>query len=172
MTLNSLIPVLATALSLAACVVDVRTRRIPNVLTLGAALAGLLVQIALHGSDGALAAASGWLVGALLFLPLFALGGMGGGDVKLLAALGAWLGPRDAVWLAAYSAIAGGVLGAIVAVGHGYLRTALRNVLAMLAYWHRSGLRPVPNLTLDSATTPRLAYAIPIFVGTVMTLWR
>jgi prepilin peptidase CpaA len=166
-----LVPAIILAIGLAACVVDVRTRRIPNVLTFGAALGGFLLQVATGGLDGALTSAGGWLVGALLFLPFFLLGGMGGGDAKLLAALGAWLGPRDTLWLAAYSAIAGGVLGVIVALTHGYLRTAVRNVFAMLAYWRTVGIQPVPNLTLDSAKTPRLAYAIPIFAGTVVTLW-
>lgn len=172
MSHSALISAVVIAIGLAACIVDVRTRRIPNVLTFGAAVSGFVIQSLVGGLDGALAAGGGWLVGALLFLPFFALGGMGGGDVKLVAALGAWLGPREVLWLAAYSAIAGGVLGAIVAMVHGYLRTALRNVLAMLAYWRTVGIRPVPNLTLDSAKTPRLAYAIPIFAGTVMTLWR
>jgi prepilin peptidase CpaA len=159
------------AVGLAACIVDVGTRRIPNVLTFGAAIGGFVIQVLSGGLDGALAAAGGWLVGALLFLPFFALGGMGAGDLKLLAALGAWLGPRETLWLAVYSALAGGALGVIVAVAQGYLLTALRNMLAMLTYWRTVGLRPVPNLTLDSAKTPRLAYAIPIFAGTVITVW-
>ena len=100
------------------------------------------------------------------------LAGMGvGGTLGLLAGIGAWLGPGEAFWLVTYSALAGGVLGVIVAVTRGYLRTAIENLFAMLVYWRRVGLRPVPNLTLDSAKTPRLAYAIPIFAGTVMTLW-
>ena len=47
-----------------------------------------------------------WVLGAALFFPFFALGGMGAGDVKLLAALAAWLGPADAVYLAMFAAIA------------------------------------------------------------------
>jgi prepilin peptidase CpaA len=168
---NTLIPMVVIAISVVACVVDVRTRRIPNLLTFGAALGGLLIQILASGLQGALAAAGGWLVGTLLFLPFFLLRGMGGGDVKLLAGIGAWLGPADTVWLAAYSALAGGALGVVVALAHGYLRTALQNVYLMLTYWRSAGIRPVPNLTLDSSKTPRLAYAIPIFAGTVMTLW-
>jgi prepilin peptidase CpaA len=168
---NTLIPMVVIAISVVACVVDVRTRRIPNLLTFGAALGGLLIQILASGLQGALAAAGGWLVGTLLFLPFFLLRGMGGGDVKLLAGIGAWLGPADTVWLAAYSALAGGALGVVVALAHGYLRTALQNVYLMLTYWRSVGIRPVPNLTLDSSKTPRLAYAIPIFAGTVMTLW-
>ena len=78
-----------------ACVTDLRTRRIPNVLTFGAALAGLLYQFVSGGIDGLGHAALGWLVGAVIFILPFALGGLGGGDVKLLAALGAWLGPAD-----------------------------------------------------------------------------
>jgi prepilin peptidase CpaA len=168
---NTVIPLVVIAISVVACVVDVRTRRIPNLLTFGAALGGLLIQILASGLQGALAAAGGWLVGTLLFLPFFLLRGMGGGDVKLLAGIGAWLGPADTVWLAAYSALAGGALGVVVALAHGYLRTALQNVYLMLTYWRSAGIRPVPNLTLDSSKTPRLAYAIPIFAGTVMTLW-
>ena len=77
---------------------DVRTRRIPNALTFGSAI----VAVAFHALDagamravpGAIAwSAAGCVVGFLLFLPLFLLGGMGAGDVKLLAAMGAWLGP-------------------------------------------------------------------------------
>jgi prepilin peptidase CpaA len=160
-----------TGIGLTACVTDLRTRRIPNRLTLGAAAAGVIVQVIAAGSNGALAAASGWLLGAVLFLPFFMLGGMGGGDVKLLAALGAWLGPHDTLWLAVYSALAGGVLGVIVAVMHGYLRSAFANIFAMLKYWQTAGIGPVPHLTLDSPNAPRLAYAIPIFFGTMVILW-
>jgi len=168
---ETFIPLIVIAISVVACVVDVRTRRIPNVLTFGAALGGVLIQVLVGGFQGALTAASGWLVGTLLFLPFFLLRGMGGGDVKLLAGIGAWLGPADTLWLAAYSALAGGALGVIVALSRGYLRTALRNVFFILTYWRSVGIRPVPNFTLDSPKTPRLAYAIPIFAGTVMTLW-
>lgn len=166
-----IIPVTVVLIALAACAFDVRTRRIPNLLTFGAALAGVAVHALMAGSGGALTAAGGWLAGVLLFMPFFALGGMGGGDVKLLAALGAWLGPQEALWLAVYTGIAGGVMGLIVAVGQGYLRTAVRNVFSVFSFWATSGIRPVPGLTLESAKTPRLAYAIPILAGTVVTLW-
>jgi prepilin peptidase CpaA len=166
-----MIPVTVVLIALIACAFDLRTRRIPNVLTLGAALAGFAVHTVFAGADGALTAAGGWLAGTLLFLPFFMVGGMGGGDVKLLAALGAWLGPRETLWLAVYTGIAGGVLGVIVALGEGYLRTALRNVRGVLTYWAVVGIGPVPDLTLESAKTPRLAYAIPMFAGTVVSLW-
>ena len=172
MSMNLIVSASALLIGVAACAADIRTRRIPNVLTLGAAFAGMAFHAFTSGVDGALIAGGGWGVGVLLFLPFFALGGMGGGDVKLLAALGAWLGPRETMWLAVYAGIAGGVLGVVVAVARGYLRTAVSNVAMMFGYWSQVGMKPVPGLTLECAGAPRLAYAIPILVGTVATLWR
>ena len=154
-----------------ACVVDLRTRRIPNVLTFGAAAAAVCFHIATRGVDGGVASVSGLVVGvALLFVP-FALGSMGAGDVKLLGALGAWLGPGDTVWLALYTGVAGGVFGLVVAARYGYLRQAYRNLWLLLLYWRVSGIRPMAELTLESGNGPRLAYAAPILAGTVATLW-
>ena len=83
--------------------------RIPNWLTFGAALAALAYGAFDWRIAGVGISAAGWLAGAALFFPFFALGGMGAGDVKLLAALGAWLGPAESVWLAMFAASAGGV---------------------------------------------------------------
>jgi prepilin peptidase CpaA len=166
-----MIPAIVISICLAACVFDVRTRRIPNALTFSAAGAGLLYHAATTGVAGVQLAAAGWLLGLLLLLPYFALGGMGGGDVKLVAALGAWLGPWETFWVAMYAGIAGGVLGLIVALAHGYVRRAFANVKGMLGYWAIVGLKPVPGMTLESSTAPRLAYAIPILAGTMVALW-
>lgn len=161
----------ALAICLAACAYDLRTRRIPNVLTFGAA--GL--ALGFHAFAGGLASFgtsfAGWVVGLALLVPLFWLGGMGGGDVKLLAALGAWMGPRDVVWVALCSAIAGGALGATLAFAHGYLVKACRNLWALVGFWLTEGLQPMPAITLDRAHGPRLAYAVPILAGVVVTVW-
>jgi prepilin peptidase CpaA len=162
---------IAIGIAIVACVFDVRTRRIPNALTFSAALAGLIFHVATTGTAGAQLAAGGWVVGLLMLLPFFLLGGMGGGDIKLVAALGAWLGPAQTFWLAIYAGLAGGVLGIIVAVSHGYLRAAISNVSAMFGYWSTVGIKSVPGLTLESSASPRLAYAIPVLVGTLVTIW-
>ena len=106
--------------ALVAVVFDLRTRRIPNILTFGAAAAALIYAVYDGGLSGLGLAAAGWLAAAALFFPFFALGGTGAGDVKLLAALGAWLGPIESVWLAMFAAMAGGVLGLAVAIARGY----------------------------------------------------
>jgi prepilin peptidase CpaA len=168
MTLVQVSSLVIAALA-AAC--DLRTRRIPNVLTFGAAGAGFAYHV-LSGGVAALGhSAAGWLVGAAVFIVPFALRGLGGGDVKLLAALGAWVGPYDVLWLALYAGIAGGVMALIVALGAGYLRTALRNIWMLLCHWRVAGVTALPQLTLEESSAPKLAYAVPIFVGVVTVIW-
>jgi prepilin peptidase CpaA len=164
--------IVVLAVALVAVVFDVRTRRIPNWLTFGASAAALAYAMFDAGLPGVGIAAAGWIAGAALFFPFFALGGMGAGDVKLLAALAAWLGPSESVWLAIFAAMAGGVLGVFVALARGYLRTAISNLWLMLMHWRTQGLGPVPGLTLKDTNSPRLAYAIPITIGVLCTLWR
>ena len=104
---NLLIPL---ALTLWIAWGDVKTRRIPNYLTLGTAVAGLAFNFMSHGLNGLADGFLGLLLGlAFLILP-YLWGGMGAGDVKALAALGAWLGPKLIVFLFCYMGIAGGVI--------------------------------------------------------------
>jgi prepilin peptidase CpaA len=154
-----------------ACAIDLRTRRIPNLLTLGAAAGGLVFSLATGGLAGGISAVAGLAVGVVLMFIPFALGGMGGGDVKLLGALGAWLGPADAVWLVIYTGIAGGLIALVVAGLTGYLGQAYRNILALVGYWGMVGVRPMAELTLETSRGPRLAYATAIFAGAVATTW-
>jgi prepilin peptidase CpaA len=163
--------VVAIVVAAVACVYDVRTRRIPNALTFGAALAALAFHAAAGGPAEVVRSASGWIVGLLLFFPFFALGGLGAGDVKLLAALGAWLGPGPILSIAIYSAMSGGVMALAIAVRAGYLKRAFQNIFGLLNFWAIAGLRPQPELTLERASAPRLAYAVPIFTGLIVTLW-
>ena len=161
----------ALAIAIAACITDLRSRRIPNVLTFGAALAALAFHFISGGSSDALASARGWLLGIALFFPIFALGGLGAGDVKLLGALGAWLGAPTVFMVAIYAAIAGGVCGIAVALASGYLATAYQNVKYMFRFWTTVGIRPVEGLTLEQGHGPRLAYAVPMLAGLLVTLW-
>lgn len=161
----------ALTVALIACGFDVRTRHIPNLLTFPAAACACVVALQQLGWTGLMTSALGWCVGCALFFPFFVLRGLGAGDVKLAAAIGAWLGPWPAMWMALYSMIAGGVLALVVAVGTGYLRVAVDNVYQLLAHFRVVGFRPHERLTLASATGTRLPYAIPITVGTALVYW-
>lgn len=164
--------VFALAVGCAACVTDIQSRRIPNWLTFGAAGAAIVFHTIFEGGGGFVLATTGWLVGALIMFLPFALRGLGGGDVKLLAALGAWLGPSNALWLALYAGCAGFVMSVVVAAYYGYLRTALRNIWFLLQHWTVNGVRPLDEVSLEGSSGPRLAYALPIFAGLVLATWR
>ena len=158
-------------LGAAATATDVATRRIPNALTFGAAA----VALAFAGATGGLPAIGwslgGWVVGLLLFLPLFALRAMGGGDVKLLAAFGAWLGPALVCWTAVYGAILGGLLAVPLLLWRRRLGSTVVNLWGMLTFWRLAGLKPHPVVTLDNPGAVRMPYALPIALGALATLW-
>jgi len=164
--------IVVLSIVIVAVVWDLATRRIPNWLTFGAAIAALAVHAYFAGWPGIGMTLAGWLVGVAFFFPVFALGGMGAGDVKLLGAVGAWLGPIAVIWVALFSGIAGGVMGILVAAFAGYLTQAFRNVWGLLLFWRVAGIKPVPELTLVSdSRAPRLAYAVPVLAGLMVTLW-
>lgn len=165
------VQIAAVALVLVACIPDLRTRRIPNALTLGAAMVAFAFHASTEGLPGLGSSVGGWLLGVALFLPMFALRGMGAGDVKLLAAVGAWLGPGPVIWVALITSVAGGILAVVVAARYGYLQTAATNIRALLMHWRFSGVQPLEAVSLSGSRSPRLAYAVPIAVGTVVTLW-
>ena len=156
---------------MAAAVSDLRSRRVPNALTIGAAVLAIAFHGVVGGWSGLVLAVSGCLAGFVLFFPFFALGGLGAGDVKLLAAIGAWLGPMAAVWTGLIGAVAGGIMAVVVASTRGYAGTAFRNVGAMLRLWSIAGVQPVEGLTLTSKASVRLPYAVPIAAGALVTLW-
>jgi prepilin peptidase CpaA len=163
--------VIALVVSGAACITDLRSRRIPNVLTFGSAAAAVIFHVAANGTPGLFHALLGWVVGAAVFFVPFALGGMGAGDIKLLAALGAWLGPTAALWLAVYTGVAGAVMAIVVALAYGYLGQALKNIRLLLTHWRVVGIGPVDEITLAGSKGPKLAYAVPILSGTILTIW-
>jgi prepilin peptidase CpaA len=165
----SAVAVIIVVLAAAAC--DLRARRLPNALTLGGAGVALALHGAVNGWPALVQAVLGWVAGVALFLPLYLLGGMGAGDVKLLGAIGAWLGPTGALWTGIYGAIAGGLMALVVALSRGYAGTALRNVRTILLTWFAAGVKPVDGMTLADNTSIRLPYAVPLAAGALLTLW-
>jgi prepilin peptidase CpaA len=90
---------------------DVRSHRLPNLLTLPALLAALLLSSRLGATNSSFEAAAGAALGFALLIGAYAIGGVGAGDVKLVMALGAWIGPEDTLGAVAWASIAGGTFG-------------------------------------------------------------
>lgn len=95
---------------------DLRHRRIPNWIPLFALAAGLTLHVAASGPRGAVTAGLGAVCGFAVFLVFYILGGMGGGDIKLMAGMGAILGPSRLFTAAWWAAMIGAVL-ALAAIG-------------------------------------------------------
>ena len=137
----------------AAAVVDLRTRRIPNLLTISAAIVGLLLNLSWRGGHGAVASGVGLLTGLAAFLPFYIAGGFGAGDVKAMAAVGAFLGPKGALLAAAWTLLVGGV--------------AALGVLAALRW---KAARASDGWRLGEARRQRFPYGLAIACGTALSL--
>jgi prepilin peptidase CpaA len=151
---------------------DLRTYRIPNYLTLGAALTGLIFQTALFGWGGLVTGLLGLLLGFSLLIPVYALGGLGAGDVKALAALGAWLGPWLTLMLFCYMAIAGGLMALAVLIYKGLLWAKLRQYwqyLVSLILFRPTGLSSGPA---PQAEVKGIPYGVAMALGMVALFWR
>ncbi len=151
---------------------DLRTRRIPNYLTLGTALAGIIFNVALFGWSGLIDGVLGLCLGlALLILP-YVWGGMGAGDVKALAALGAWLGPKLTLFLFCFMGMAGGLMALGVLWWKGLLWVKVRRgwtLLINLILCRPYGMNtPAPPTQLTEGIPYGVALAVGMLVLTGM----
>ncbi len=134
---------------------DARTRRIPNYLTLGTALAGLGFQLGAHGWPGLGEGFLGLCVGFALMIGFYLKGGMGAGDVKALAALGAWLGPLGTIYLFLYMGLAGIPLIIFFLWRRGVISAKARQWWAALVNRFLLHSQPPPPLPLPCLPRPR-----------------
>ncbi|HMH06531.1 MAG TPA: prepilin peptidase [Terriglobales bacterium] len=156
----------ALAIASVGAVKDFRGHRIPNWLTYSGLLVALLVRLGLGGWTELRGGLLGMLFAGGIFFLLFLLGGMGGGDVKLMAAVGAWVGLAHVGILLIMSAIAGGLLAVGYVLVHKRMFESLRNVMELVRHHLTEGLAPHPTLNVQQAGTLRLPYGLAIAIGT------
>ena len=142
---------------------DLRTRRIPNGLTLAGLAAGLAWHGIRGGGPGLLLSGEGVAVATLALLP-YAVRGLGAGDVKLLGAVGALAGPAFALWTLLGAMVAGGLLALLWAAGRGALRLTVVNAFFGLRLL-RAGASLAPMA--EASQVGRMPLAPAIALGAV-----
>ncbi|MGI4828341.1 MAG: A24 family peptidase [Janthinobacterium lividum] len=151
-------------------ITDLRSRRIPNLLTGPAMLLGLILHFAAGGWTECGSSLLALVLCGAVFLVFQLAGGMGGGDVKLIAAEACLLGLSSAGSLLLYTVLCGGLMGLLLAIKQGQIRQTLQNVLVLTSHHSRNGLQPHPQLNVLNASTLRLPYALAIAAGCVLTV--
>lgn len=168
----SLLKICLIALVMVAAMTDVRSRRIPNWLTLSGILGGLVLHTVLGGFHGLTVSLAGMLLGFGCYFVFYCLRAMGAGDVKLMAAVGAILGPRDWVSVFAATAIMGGILALVLIVRRGRTRETLWNVWFIVTELMQLRLPHERRSGLDVADSRALSmpHALAIAAGTFIFL--
>jgi prepilin peptidase CpaA len=159
----------AVLLCCAAAWTDLRSRRIPNSLVLPALVGALCLHSALHAGQGFLLSLSGAAVAGGLLLPGYVLRMTGAGDVKLLMAVGAWLGFPAALTAALLSLVVGGLVGIGVAASKSRLREVLGRAFG-LGRWLAHRAANVP-LARPEGSGLRVPFGAAIAVATAIVVW-
>ena len=152
-----------------ATITDLRSRRIPNWLVLPFLIVGLAVAGISHGIGGLGQSLLGVLAAALIMGPFCFLGGMGMGDMKLCAAVGAWVGPSQLFIILVITGLAGGVMALCWALAGGFLTESLQGVGSLISSFARKGPRPHETLVLSNPLTRKMPYAPAIAIGVVLS---
>ena len=156
-----------------ATVTDLRSRRIPNWLVFPFLAAGLALSFApasWHGI-GIAQSLEGMGLGLLLFGILAMMGGMGMGDVKLCAAIGAWVGPQQLFFALVVTAVAGGIMAVVWAAMGGFLGDLFSGSADLMLGWRKRGMKINPEQTLANPKARKMPYAPAIAVGTLLSFF-
>jgi prepilin peptidase CpaA len=172
MTVNVMTDIFAVVLVLIAGASDIRSRRIPNWLTFSGVCAGLALHAATGGLAGLKLSVGGMVLGFGAYLALYCLRAMGAGDVKLMAAVGAIVGPAG--WIAVFvaTAIAAGVLSLGLVIIKRRLRQTLWNaffIVDELAHF-RAPYKRRADLDVKDERSLKMPHGVAIAAGTAAVL--
>lgn len=164
-------PLVACAFALAAAGTDIKNRKIPNWLTGSAFLTGVAFHAVLGGWQDVLLAVAAGLAAGCIFLLFYLAGGMGAGDVKLVASLGVIVGIPNVAYLLLFTSLAGGAFALLLAFRHGRVRETICNMGRLVTHHVHEGLSPHSELNIKNSATLRLPYAVPIACGALLMLY-
>ena len=150
---------------------DIRENKIPNWLTLPSGLLALFLNFALSGIEGLIWSFLGIATGFSLLFLLYLWGGMGAGDVKLLSAVGAFVGPKLVFYTFIWMALIGGVLALTIILYKGALFQTIRNLRSLLFGWILRTSATETILTIRNQSLLKLPYGVAIALGAIMAVW-
>ena len=152
--------------------IDYKDRKVPNWLNASLALAGLAAQTAYFGTHGLAMGFAGLLVGFGVLIIPWAMHGMGAGDVKLMAAIGAWFGP----WMCLIAFVVGALVGGVIAVvmiasqrKWAFARSNMQTMMAKVSRWD-TAFGEYGSARSFGATSSLLPYGIPLTIGSWIVL--
>jgi len=168
------IPILIASLACVVCAAtDLRRFRVPNAVTVSLLVSGLIYQAMTSGWPGLARGFAGAAFGFAALIVPYALGGMGAGDVKLLAGIGAWLGMPMTYDVLIASAIFGGVYALVLAAMAGRLRHAYSDVAALIGRGLHRAEVPVQTVVTQAGHRRRLVpFAAMVALGLFATIAR
>jgi prepilin peptidase CpaA len=166
---NMLFQFILVSVLLIASMTDLQSYKIPNWLTISAMTSGLLGHSLLNGLSGLLFSAKGLGLGLALFLLFYVMGGMGAGDVKLMAAVGSFIGAEGVLSAGIMAMLLGGFYAIVIMIFYSGMRASLKQVATILKScivmpWSLAAFRP-------AKAQPQLRYALVIGLGTLLSQW-
>jgi prepilin peptidase CpaA len=160
--------ILTMAMTSLAGLMDWRSRRIPNWLTVPGLLAGLAVHFVLSGWRGALFAFEGAGLALLLLLVPVLIRVLGAGDWKLMGAVGAFVGPTLVLFILFGTVLASGLMAAIQMIRAGRVMQTFRNMLVLVRGFFAFGLKPNPQISLDNPALMKLPFGVAVAAATLI----
>lgn len=153
-----------------AAYIDGKELRVPNWITFPMVLSGLAFSTWVDGWGGLGDGLLGMLVGLACLLPLYAVGGMGAGDVKLMAGVGAWLGVETTFYAFCVSTVVGAVMAVVMVLYRRSFQKHYANFLMILVEWmHVKNPRELSKIAAERKSSMLLLpYGIPICIGSIM----
>jgi prepilin peptidase CpaA len=167
MNTHSTIWMCAILLTATAAVVDFRTRKIPNWLTVPAMIAGITLRSTTGGWPGTKASLEGLGLALVLLLPLVLLRALGAGDWKLMGAVGGILGPVLFLFVLFGSILCSGVMAMIQMVRTKRVRETFRNMMVLVKGFVSFGIRKNPQISLDNPELMKLPFGVAVAVSTL-----
>jgi prepilin peptidase CpaA len=163
--------ILGATLALAAGWIDLRTRRIPNWLTVSGFAAGLGINAAFAGRVGLEMSLLGTGLALAALLPFVLARGLGAGDWKLMGALGACLGPWRVLLVLLVSAVVAGAMAVVQVVREKRVKETAINIVTLMHGIFIFGTRPSSPVSLDSPGALAVPFGVAVAIATPLGFW-